>query len=521
MNKIFLLFLSALLTYPVFSQENEQWYLQNTEPDMFSTSADAAYTSYGQKAQKTITVAVLDSGVDADHEDLIDNMWVNPGEIAGNGIDDDGNGYVDDIHGWNFLGNAEGEVMDAANLEITRIYRDYARKYLNKPKADLSAEEKKEYKEWLAIKKEFTEKFETATEDFAFTQQLFQVWTVADEMVVKHLGKEEYTDEEISKINSSDRDLMELAAILLELRTLGMDEDLIQELLEESNSEVEYHYNPNFDPRPEIIGDDHTDFSNQVYGNNIVDDPNGHGTHVAGIIGAVRNNNLGIDGIAPNVKIMAVRVVPNGDEYDKDVANGIYYAVDNGAQIINMSFGKDYSPHKSKVDEAVRYAASKNVIVVHAAGNDAQNIDKISSFPDPFYLSGERADNYVSVGASSAMPAEYVIAEFSNYGKEKVDVFAPGVEIYSTYPDNAYENNDGTSMAAPVVSGALAFLWSVYPEKNYREIISMLKESTTDFSNFKLYLPSEKIKRKKTKGGKLCNTGGVIHLRRALDLGKE
>ena len=185
-------------------------------------------------------------------------------------------------------------------------------------------------------------------------------------------------------------------------------------------------------------------------------------------------------GVANNVKIMAVRAVPDGDEYDKDVALGLRYAVDNGAKIINTSFGKAYSPKKKWVYEAIQYAASKDVLIVNAAGNDGKNIDVEKTYPnDSRDLKIEISDNFLTVGAMSANYNETLPASFSNYGKINVDVFAPGVQIYSTTPENGYEKYSGTSMAAPSAAGVAALIRSYYPKLSASQVKHILMNSGT------------------------------------------
>jgi len=281
---------------------------------------------------------------------------------------------------------------------------------------------------------------------------------------------------------------------------------------------VEYGYNENFDSR-KIVGDNYNNVYEKGYGNNDVTGPDAlHGTHVAGIIAANRKNNLGIAGIADNVKIMSVRTVPNGDERDKDVANAIIYAVDNGASVINMSFGKSFSPQKEAVDKAVKYAEKKGVLLVHAAGNDGEDIDKENNFPTRKYLDGKEAKNWIEIGASSYGADDDFVASFSNYGKKGVDVFAPGVEIYSTVPDNHYLIEQGTSMAAPMVTGIAAMLMSYFPELSAEEVKDIIKKSTRKFDGLKVVEPGTK---KKVELSDLSNTGGLVNAYEAVRMAQE
>jgi len=307
------------------------------------------------------------------------------------------------------------------------------------------------------------------------------------------------------------------------LRNATAGEDLqkiqkdLQQAVEEYHIIVEYGYNPDFDSRT-IVGDDPTNPREHHYGNNNVIGPDPmHGTHVAGIIGADRQNQIGINGIASNVRIMVLRAVPNGDEHDKDIANAIRYAVDNGARIINMSFGKSLSPDKAVVDEAVAYAEQKGVLFIHGSGNEKQDNDKEGNFPNRKYANGREAQGWLEVGATSSGTDENFVADFSNYGKQTVDVFAPGVDIYSTVPNNGYENKSGTSMAAPVVTGLAALLWSYYPDFTASQIADIIKASTRKFDRLKVNKPG---------GGEaffsdLSNTGGVVNAYEAIRLAES
>jgi subtilisin family serine protease len=303
-------------------------------------------------------------------------------------------------------------------------------------------------------------------------------------------------------------------------------EELAEELkyIIDHNSEVcdsyktamEYGYNLDFDPRS-IVGDNYAVLNEKGYGNNNVKGSVPvHGTHVAGIIAANRKNEIGIKGIADNVKIMAIRAVPNGDERDKDIANAIRYAVDNGAHIVNMSFGKDYSPQKEYVDQAVKYAEQKNVLLIHAAGNDNDDNDSKPSYPNRFYNDGKEAKNWIEVGASSWGADESLTAEFSNYGKKSVDFFAPGVEIYSTTPNNTYKEQNGTSMASPAVTGVAALLMSYFPELTAVQVKDILRESTRKFDNLNVLKPGSTTEKVTLK--ELSISGGLVNAYEAVKL---
>ena len=444
--------------------ELQRWsHLDLAKDSIPGMSVDKAYVELlkGKKNVKVI-VAVVDSGVDIDHEDLKSVIWTNKKEIVGNGIDDDKNGFIDDIHGWNFLGNAGHET-----LEMTRIV---------KKGDDGSAS----YKSALAM---YDEKFNKAMKD----KQQVDFLTATDKSIQKHLNKEVYTIEDLNGIVTTDPDLTKSKMIMTRILTNAGPtfRSEIEEYSKYVYGQLDYNLNKEFDGR-KVVGDNPEDIKNTKYGNNIVYGPDKeealHGTHVAGIIAQVRGNNLGGDGIASNVEIMAVRAVPDGDEYDKDIALAIRYAVDNGAKVINGSFGKSYSPHKQWVFDAIKYAEKKDVLFVHAAGNDGENIDIDSNanFPnDSEDNKTEFTSNVLTIGALNNQYGENVIASFSNFGTFNVDVYAPGDEIYATIPNNKYKYLQGTSMASPNAAGVAALIRSYYPKLTAKQVKQILMDSGT------------------------------------------
>ncbi|MDG1571528.1 S8 family peptidase [Robiginitalea sp. M366] len=437
--------------------------MRDTVPGM---SVDRAYTEIiGKRQGSTVVVAVLDSGIDLDHEDLDDVIWTNTDEIPGNGKDDDNNGYVDDIHGYNFLGESYHE-----QLEMARILRlglgDAALQ--QKARANLEAE----VGEATANKQQY--------------ERILQAVQGADQTVKAHLGKEAYTEEDLQAIETQDPALQQSVGILLQMYAYA---DSIPEILDEIKegvtyftNQLNYHLNVEFNGR-ESVGDNPYDLADTGYGNGDPgnrEEDESHGTHVAGIIAAERGNGIGVDGVARNVQIMSVRMVPDGDEYDKDVALGIRYAVDNGARVINASFGKSYSPEAGWVYDAIRYAAKNDVLIVHAAGNDSEDLDlpQNPNYPNDQVGTGDEiADNVITVGALAPTYGSEMVASFSNYGASNVDVFAPGGQIYSTMPGSTYEFQGGTSMAAPAVSGIAALIRSLYPKLTASQVKKIILQS--------------------------------------------
>src|SRR5690606_472429 len=436
--------------------------LTDTIPGM---SVDKAYNEIlkNQKG-KTVVVAVLDSGMDLGHEDLKAVLWTNKGEIPNNGKDDDGNGYVDDVHGYNFIGDSYNE-----QLEYVRMLRLDKGSAAERAKARLLLDA--EYPKALANKQQY--------------EQIYQVVNNADQAVQKELGKATYTKEELMAIKAKDEQMQQSIAILSQMFSYGEGIPKVladlTEGIEYFTEQVNYNLNKDFDGRAPV-GDDPYDITDTGYGNG---DPKNrlesesHGTHVAGIIAGVRNNGLGADGVANNVEIMSIRAVPNGDEYDKDIALGIRYAVDNGASIINCSFGKSFSPNAQWVHQAIEYAASKDVLIVHAAGNDGKDLDdpENSNYPNDSRGQGEFADNLITVGALTQTYGSKMVARFSNYGRENVDVFAPGAGIYSAMPGDQYKLQGGTSMAAPATAGVAALIRSHYPKLTAPQVKHIIMES--------------------------------------------
>ena len=496
----------------------ENWYNLDPETNLVQgVSTEKTYQILSNRQGEKIVVAVIDSGVDIDHEDLRDNVWVNTDEIAGNGKDDDQNGYVDDVHGWNFIGGADGSHVNYDTYELTREYAALKNKYEG---VDLEELPKKEREYFQKIEQEYTQKAAEADQEFQAFSYFHKNYTRSAKLIEAYLDVDSLTAEEVGRLESSDEIVLMAQSFLEYAMDNGLDGSMLEEGIEHYQQAMEYGYNLEYNPRT-IVGDHYDDVSERYYGNSDVTGPDSrHGTHVAGIIAANRNNDLGIKGIADHVEIMAIRAVPNGDERDKDVANAIYYAVDNGANIINMSFGKSFSPHKEVVDEAVRYAEEKGVLIIHAAGNSSENIDETDNFPSRQYQGDKKfANNWIEVGASSWKGEGDFVANFSNYGKHSVDVFAPGVDVFSTTPNQGYESLSGTSMAAPVTAGVAALLMSYYPGLNAAQIKEIILTSAVKLDDLKVNCPGKEGKQ--VNFSSLSSTGGVVNAFEAVKLAES
>lgn len=445
--------------------EKEHWgHLDLKNDTIPGMSVDKAYNEViKNKKGAPVIVAVIDSGIDIDHEDLQGSIWTNPKEIPGNGIDDDNNGYVDDVHGWNFLGDGYDE-----QLEYVRLL---ASGDTSNPRyAEAKAERQAEYDKYVGYKTNYEQ----------FLQQIKN----ADDALKQETKKENYTKEDVNAISTGNQTLQQYIAVAkyvysLDFPSLKDAEKDISKGLEDITDRLNYNLNIDFKGRK--TGDNPDDMVEKYYGNNNVKPvkpTESHGTHVAAIIAAGRNNGKGANGVANNVKIMSIRAVPNGDEYDKDIALAIRYAADNGAQIINTSFGKHYSPHSDWVMEAIVYAASKDVLIVNAAGNESIDLDTKNVYPNDALDNGpEISDNFISVGSLDPKYGSKMVSSFSNYGKINVDIFAPGGQIYSAVPGNAYKTYGGTSMASPGVAGIAALIRSYYPKFTAPQVKKIILDS--------------------------------------------
>ena len=526
MKQLFI-FAGIFFSSITFAQKKNPNFWQTLDPKkdkIYGVGSEEAYKTLGSKASKTVIVAVIDSGVDPNHEDLKEVIWKNEKEIPDNGIDDDKNGYIDDINGWSFLGGKNGDIDNEAS-ELTRIVQKGNKIFKDVTDASsLNAEDLKAFEEYKKLKDEFAAELKSNERQLEGIQ-MFEAYLEK----VKKQNNGLLNKEAFKNYKPENEGEKELSKNLKRAFALGLKEDYLQDQLKEGKE----HFEPivmlsKLDAdsiRTFIVGDDVNNPNEKYYGNNHVQGPDArHGTHVAGIIAAMRDNNLGMKGIANNVKIMIVRAVPNGDERDKDIANAIYYAVDNGATVINMSFGKYYSPDKKLVDAAVKYAQSKDVLLIHAAGNESKDNDVELSFPSREFLDGEIASNWIQVGASGYKKGNDIIGSFSNYGKKKVDLFAPGVDVYATVPGSKYESLSGTSMASPSTAGASAIIRSYFPELKAEEVKTVLMKTVEPYVG-KVNVPGQRkpkgLRKKKTtevkkKVSEICISGGFLNVNNAV-----
>ena len=467
------------------------------------------------RSPKKVVVAIIDSGSDVDHEDLKENIWINEDEVVGNMLDDDANGYVDDVFGWNFIGGQDSSHVNYDTYELTRLYVKGLELFsVFDTLTNIPDSLTDEYLQFKDIEEEFEAERSSLESELIQIKQLQQ----NIESILFFLGETSLDSVEVNNYLSDEIEpsmqMQEALGFVALLQDNGINEQLIDEYIEQIGVQLEYGYNISFDPRS-IVGDDYEDLDNRFYGNSDVKGPDyDHGTHVAGIIAANRDNNIGAIGIT-QVELMIIRAVPNGDERDKDVANAIRYAVDNGADVINMSFGKSYSPELFYVQQAIEYAAQNEVLMVHAAGNDGANIDSVANYPSPIISDGSSSPYLITVGASGWQGVNELAASFSNYGASTVDLFAPGVDIYSTMPNQEYELSNGTSMAAPVVSGVFALLMQYFPEYSPLEIKEIIVSSVVK-TDEQIMLPGQSLEAQYVPFDSLSKHGGIVNAYRAV-----
>ncbi|MGV3761222.1 S8 family peptidase [Parapedobacter sp.] len=523
-----------LILFPIvsFGQTKDtppaNWFNLDYERDgVMGISTEKAYEELLKgKKSTTVVVAVIDGGVDVNHEDLKDVIWINEKDSAATGTDEDGNGYINDKFGWNFIGNANGENVHYDNLEVTRLIRDLEPKYVSVlPSTPMDGEERREFAEYQKMVTYYANK----TQEAHLGQASYTGLKRMVDTMVARIGKEKPALADFENYKAEgDLEKMALRIVKKELKDepdFSIFYTDLEDGVEHFNNQVNYHLNKAFDPR-HIVGDDYENSHERYYGNADVTGPDAeHGTHVAGIIGAVRSNDTGIKGVADNVRIMVLRTVPNGDERDKDVANSIRYAVENGAKVINMSFGKAFVKDKQAVDDAVRFAIENDVLLIHAAGNEGQDNDANPNFPnrnfvDSLGINKGEATAWIEVGASQWNNDSELVASFSNYGRRSVDVFAPGVKIHSTMPGSTYKDQQGTSMASPVVAGLAALIRSYYPQLPAVEVKRIIMQSVTRVDQ-RVKVAGPDGRNMRVSMNDICVTGGIVNAYRAVQLAEQ
>lgn len=501
------------------------WFSLDLKTDgYYGISLNQAYQYVKGKKSKPVVVAIIDSGVDTLQKDLQSILWVNPREKKGNGKDDDNNGYVDDLHGWNFIGGPNGKCDCKETSEEVREYERLKGKYLNATAS--TATDTKEYNYWLHVKHLRDSTVGKADTELKQLTPIMGALVETSTLIKRKLklgADQTFTLADVNRMQATNdtlRDLKFLWATAFNGSTSSTNAKIIKdysEYMAKLNNDV----NPDLDMRHNTVGDNPDELNDKPFGNNSLKlGDMFHGTMVAGFVGAIRNNGYGINGVADNVRIMALAAAPDGDEYDKDVANAIRYAVDNGAKIINMSFGKKLSPHKQWVDDAMKYAAAHDVLLVQASGNDNQDVDATPDFPNDIFLDGSStdADNLINVGASGPHKDQSLAADFSNYGQKNVDVFAPGVQVTSVTLNGDTQTEDGTSFSSPITAGVAALVLEYYPDLSARQLKQVIIQSAKPLTGFKVNKPGTKELVDFTT---LSKSGGIVNAYEALTIASK
>ena len=504
-------------------------YLDPKTDSVAGISLYRAYELLKGKPSVPVVVGVLDSGVDIAHEDLRSVIWTNPKEVPGNNLDDDRNGYVDDMNGWNFMGAPDGTTSAYGQPEITQTYVLLKNKYDTADPRKIPAREKRRYDTYQLAKKQFLQRYQANRPTYKAFADTSNFWRVARQLQTRlpdtttSASAIQHVDVGTDTVATTIRTLL-ADAYLPQYGPFGNYLTLVHKnwprFTQLLGGEAMIGYNPDYQPR-KAIGDNPADLNERYYGSPRMligqsQELAMHGSHVAGIIAAKRDNGRGMDGVADNVRIMPVSVVPaNGDERDKDIANGIRYAVENGAKVINMSFGKRLSPFKEQIDAAIRFAEEHDVLIVHAAGNNGENYDSLPAYPSAQYVNGQTARNVLTVGNSTWQLTEDLPSRSSNYGVKTVDLFAPGTAILSTLPNNHYASLSGTSMAAPMTAGVAALLRSYFPTLTAVQVKEILIKSA--------YKPAITVRRPGRSSqtvpfSQLSQSGGVLNVYNAVKM---
>lgn len=514
----------------------ENWHLLDySKNGVYGIGINRAYHELlKNRTSKAVVVAVIDSGIDTLHEDLKPVLWHNP-QKEGEQSRKRAGRYWGDEYGWNFIGNRDsaGYNLLHDSQEEERFYYLYRSRFETLAAGKRPAgKDRRIYTAWLRSKKALVGRTREQMAVDALEGYLYNYYPRWDALFQKLLARKVYTGKEVQAYQTEDKLLKMdryfyglLFAKVAPAVTNAQLPQALMPVLDSMRRKIKIPDTPPADYRAAVVKDNYNKLSDRYYGNsNVMAANRMHGTHAAGIIGAVRENGKGMDGVADKVQIMMVRVVPEGDEHDKDVALAIRYAVDNGAQIINMSFGKAYSPQQHWVEAAIRYAGRRGVLIVKAAGNSGASLDSVPDYPAGRYLNNNTPIPYMITVGASGPGAEALIPGFTNYGRESVDVFAPGVQIYSTVGyDSAgraiqgYKRISGTSMAAPVVTGMAAVLKSYYPRLSAADIKAIIEASVTPVA-----FPVQKPQSGQwVPMAALCKTGGIVNAFEAVLLAEQ
>lgn len=517
----YILILLMLIPLITFSQQNGHWHhLDPNDDKVLGAGITKAYNYLQNRIPDTVIVAIVDNGAELSHNDLNGTFWINKNEIPGNGVDDDANGYIDDIHGWNFIGNPDGQNLKLDTKEVTRIYGRLHKLYQDKSLSDIKEDQLEEFMLYYQVKEDYESRIRTKEFEIEACMNVLVLLESNRRILEEYFGNDSFTIEQVREIETKDLSLSVARNFICESYDRGETPEAVEKLMGRYKKELATRLNTEFKNRETIVGDNPYDINDTVYGNNQlqVRGPY-HGTGVASIVGALKNGE-GPDGIARNVKLMIIRIVPNGDERDKDVALAIRYAVRNGADIVNCSFAKKYSSNPEFVQRAVDEAEKAGVLIVQGAGNSSVNTDSTPYYPNGFNTQKNKSGNWITVGASMPDDNKNLVAYFSNYGKTMVDIYAPGYGINVCALNNSYGQSSGTSSAAPVVAGVAAVLKSYFPELSGAEIKDILIRSAHKPNTKEVVIPGKQYN-DIAEFKEMSISGGIVNLYNAIILAEQ
>ncbi len=517
-------------TIALSEEQQKNWQYKDIIDDTIpGISLDKAYTEIiKDKKGAPIIIAVIDTKLDINHEDISKHIWINPKEIPDNNIDDDNNGYIDDMNGWNFLGNKKGEDVFYSNFESMRIIRKYDSVFSDKKPDQIPTELSEAYALYKKAQHLREKELKKGLQNQKYGDFLVNTYPESLATLQKIYPKQDYTLNELDSLYTvykKDTVVSKLIYYMVNYKKYNLTQKRIHNYKKSFDAVMSKSLRYEHNERT-LIGDDPENINDIKYGNPKVwndDIPFQHAIGVAGAIAADRHNDKGINGILDHVKIMSLCVASSGgDEHDKDIALAIRYAADNGAKIINMSFGKPLSLNRSWVDDAIVYAESKDVLIVCSAGNDNIEINlENTHYPNDYSKTGEEiSNNLIKVGASTYSLDKTLKAYFSNYSKKHIDLFAPGYKVYSTSHGNIYRPINGTSLSAPIVSGVAALIRSYHPDLSAFEVKDILMKSGVSY-DIDVEIIQEDGSEKLVPFSELSKSGKIVNAYNALLMAEQ
>ncbi|CAM1341203.1 S8 family serine peptidase [Tenacibaculum amylolyticum] len=501
---------ASLVTKKTQLKSKKNWHLKDIETDTLpGISLNRSYaTILKNKRGKDIIIAVIDTEVDIHHKDLQNTIWVNESEIPNNGIDDDKNGYIDDVYGWNFLGNKKGENNRFINFEYTRILKQTSKDFKNLTPKDAVLKNEKKLQLHNRAKEAYDKRMQIDSAGKANYDKLYTLYFEAKNKIYPYLKERVFNQKSVDSLKKLKPEGINDFHFFIWSDCLknNINDALVTKYRDNANERINKMLNLAYNDRS-IQGDNENDISDTDYGNNNVSgniDFLEHGTKMAGIIANITKNTT--------IKIMPIAISAYGDENDKDIALAIRYAVDNNAKVINMSFGKEFSTHKKWVDDAIKYAEKNNVLIVSSAGNFGNNLNIESHYypNDRGEKDSNISDNFLLIGASTYTLNKKLKAKNSNYGNIDVDLFAPGTNIFTTNTQNRNTFSGGTSSAAAITSGVAALLYAYYPSLNASQIKSILMNSGIAYT-IPVSTPEKDDKSKLTPFNQLSKSGKILN----------